>query len=71
MELDKIQYVFEVSSMKQVEIIHMKLRGKNTSDVLQSRINEALARLPLSEVISVFTPAIGAISAVIQYESSE
>ena len=57
--------------MKQVEIIHMKLRRKSTSEVLESRINEALKRLPSSEVISVFSPAIGAISAVIQYEISE
>ncbi len=49
----------------------MKLRRKSTSEVLESRINEALKRLPSSEVISVFSPAIGAISAVIQYEISE
>ncbi len=55
--------MFEVSRMKQVEMIHMKQRGKNTVDVLQSRKNEVLARLPTSEVISVFSPAIGAISA--------
>ena len=58
----------EVLKMKQVKIIHMKQRGKNTSEVLESRINEVLESIPNSEIISVFSPAIGAISAVIQYE---
>ena len=57
--------------MKQVKIIHMKQRGKNTSELLEKKINEALITLPSSEVVSVFSPAIGAISAVIQYESSK